>query len=126
MSDRINIKLNELITWVKQEILSAERLKNDPAPLFIIDEVTLEINFTVSGKADGRIELMVAQAGGVVKEERVQKATIHMKSIIPSEELLGELKEKHEKVYRRIYQESVVALLKGYESGTDLDAPTYK
>ncbi len=50
LDNKDTVKLNELIHWVKKELLSEKAKENDPEPLFIIDEVTVEVNFVLSGK----------------------------------------------------------------------------
>jgi hypothetical protein len=115
MDPKKNVKLSELINWVKQEILAATPLKNDPAPLFAIDEVILEVKFTLSGEVGGDFNMLVVQADSNIKEERIQKATIRMKALIPPEELAAELKKNHRSNYDHIFRVSAAALLKGDE-----------
>src|SRR5512141_216201 len=89
------IKLSELIHWVKRELLSDDALKDDPVPLFVIDEVTIEVNFVLSGEGTGEFNLQVVKAGAKVTEERVQKAIVRMKPIVPYERVRERLDEKH-------------------------------
>ena len=127
MDTKKKIKLSELINWVKQEIIAAGRLEDEPGPLFAIDEVTLEVKFLVSGEIGADYNLVVVQADGSVKEERVQKATIHMKALIPPEELAEELRKGHPKAYRKIFLESAAVLLKGVQSDQSVtDVPRYE
>jgi hypothetical protein len=89
-----SVKLSELIHWVKEELLSDEAFKDDPMPLFVIDEVTVEVNFIVSGEGDGSFNLHVVKAGAKISEERVQKAIVRMKPLVPYERVRARLEEK--------------------------------
>lgn len=127
MDNKKTIKLSDLITWVKQEIRAAERTEDDPAPLFAIDEVTLEVNFMLEGETAGKFNMVVVKADGIVSEQRVQKATIHMKAIVSPERLAEDLEKNHPKTYRRLLFESANVLLKGRETTDDpaLEVPDY-
>jgi hypothetical protein len=104
------IKLSELIYWVKKELLSDETLRNDPVPLFIIEEVTVEVNFILSGEGEGGFDLQVVKAGAKIAEERVQKAIVRMKPLISSERLREKLgKEQIE----YLEKEGMKVMLKG-------------
>ena len=89
------VKLSELIHWVKKELLSDEALRDDPMPLFVIDEVTVEVNFVLSGGGKGGFDLQVVKADAEVAEERVQKAIVRMKPLVPYERVRERLEEKH-------------------------------
>lgn len=127
MDNKNTIKLSDLITWVKQEIRAAERTEDDPAPLFAIDEVTLEVNFMLEGETAGKFNMVVVKADGIVSEQRVQKATIHMKAIVSPERLAEDLEKNHPKTYKRVLFESASVLLKGRETSDDpaLEVPDY-
>jgi hypothetical protein len=119
VDNKNTVKLSQLITWVKQEILSSKMLDNDPAPLFAIDEVILEVNFVIAGEVDGTIDLLVAKTDATVTEERVQKATIRMKSLVPPEKLSETLEKDYPAVYREIFLQSARVLLKGAPVAAD-------
>ena len=104
------VKLNDLIHWVKMELLSDEALRNDSIPLFVIDEVTVEVNFVLSGKGEGGFDLLVVKAGAEVGEERVQKAIVKMKPIVPYERVRERLEEKQ---LKHLEDRAVRVLVKG-------------
>ncbi|MBD3157350.1 MAG: hypothetical protein GF309_01050 [Candidatus Lokiarchaeota archaeon] len=113
-----SMKLNKLIHWVKKELLSDEAQKDDPVPLFIIDEVTVEINFVLTGEGEGGFDLRVVRAGAKVGEERIQKAVVHMRPIVPYEDLKARLAEEH---LVELEEVAARALIKGRAwSGEDI------
>jgi hypothetical protein len=85
------IKLSELIHWVKKELFSDEAFRDDPVPLFAIDEVTVEVNFVLSGGGKAGLNLQVVKAGTEVTEERVQKAIVRMKPLVSYERVRDRL-----------------------------------
>jgi len=89
-----SVSLSELIAWVKQDLLSEEARKNDPVPLFTIDEVTVEVNFTVEANNEGKISLKIIEFGGGVSGQTVQKATIKLTPILTKEEIREIRKEE--------------------------------
>ncbi len=113
LDNKDSIKLNELIHWVKQELLSEEARSNDPVPLFAIDEVTVEVNFILAGKGSGGFDLKVVKADAEVAEERVQKAVVRMKPLLSHAELVAKLLEKHPEIEEEIVSDSVKVMLKG-------------
>lgn len=113
LDNKNTVKLSELIYWVKQELLSDEARRNDPVPLFVIDEVTVEVNFVLAGKGSGGFDVVIAKANAEVAEERVQKATVRMKSLIPYDELVAEYKTKHPQERKQSLNDSLKVLLKG-------------
>ncbi len=127
IDNKKTIKLHELISWVKKEIRLADLAENDPAPLFAIDEVTLEVNFVLGGEGAGTFDMVVVKADTKVTEERVQKATIHLKSLIPAERLSEMLEKDHSQAYQRIVNESIRVLLKGPSTpgSLDVEVPEY-
>jgi len=104
------VKLSELIRWVKKELLSDEALRDDPVPLFVIDEVTVEVNFVLSGEGEGGFDLQVVTAGAKVAEERMQKAIVRMKPLVPYERVRERLEEKH---LKRLEDRVIRVLVKG-------------
>jgi hypothetical protein len=110
LDTKSTVKLSELIHWVKKELLSDEALRDDPVPLFMIDEVTVEVNFVLSGEGEGGVDLQVVKAGAKVAEKRVQKAIVRMKSLVPYERVRERLGERH---LRHLEDRVVRALVKG-------------
>ena len=104
------VKLSELIHWVKKELLSDEARRDDPVPLFVIDQVTVEVHFVLSGEGEGGFDLQVVKAGTKVAEERVQKAIVRMKPLVPYDEVRARLKEEE----REYVEGAMKALVKGH------------
>lgn len=76
MTTTKGIGISELIAKIKQDLLIPQ--PSHERPLFNVDEVVLEINFTVNGKIDGGFDLGVVTLGSNVEEERVQKVTVRL------------------------------------------------
>jgi hypothetical protein len=110
LDTKSTVKLSELIHWVKKELLSDEALRDDPAPLFVVDEVTVEVNFILSGGGKAGFDLQVITAGAEVTEERVQKAIVRMKPLVPYERVRDRLGEEQ---LEYLENEGVKVLLKG-------------
>ena len=107
------ICLSELIFWVKNELLAEEALKKDPIPLFAIEEVTVEVNFVVSGNLKGGFNLQVVEADAEIEEQRVQKATVKMTPLLDREQVIEELVETRPEIIEIVKSKSVKAVLKG-------------
>ncbi len=122
LDNKHTLSLMELIYWVKKELLSNEVQENDPAPLFVIDEVTVEVNFVISGEGEGGFDLQIVKAGAKVGEERVQKATVRMKPLFSLSELRNKLEEEHPDQLEVIKEKGVRILLKGFNT-TEIDVP---
>lgn len=108
-----SVKLSELIYWVKKELLSKESFEEDTMPLFMIDEVTVEVNFVLSGEGEGGINLQVVKVGTKVSEERVQKAIVKLKPLVPYERVRERLEEQQLKHFE---DRVVKILVKGLET----------
>lgn len=93
-----SVKLSELIAWIKQELLVQERLNAESGPLFAVEEVTVEVNFVVEGKGQTGLDVKVLQLGTEIAEQRVQKAIVKMKPILPYEEILDTDKDLRRRV----------------------------
>jgi hypothetical protein len=104
--------LSDLIYRIKQDLLSEEARERDQIGLFGIDEVTLEVNFVVTGDVDSGFNLGVVTLGSKVGEERIQKVTVKMTPLLPREELLEDLK-KEKALWEGIKRTSSQALRKG-------------
>lgn len=113
LDNKDTVKLNELINWVKQELLSKEARSKDPVPLFVIDEVTVEVNFVLSGKGGGGFDLKVVKADAEVSEERIQKAIVRMKPLLSHEEVVDKLLTEYPQIKEEIVNDSVKVILKG-------------
>ena len=107
-----SVSLSELIAWVKQDLLSEEARNNDPVPLFTIDEVTVEVNFTVEANDEGKISLKIIEFGGGVSGQTVQKATIKLTPILTKEESIQLLKKKHPELFKEV-EETIKVVFRG-------------
>ena len=120
IDNKQNGMLNELLMWVKQELLSEEARKNDPVPSFVIDEVTVELSFALTGTVESGINIQVVNLGGEAGEERVQKAIVHMRPILEVDEVVKAYRERRPHVEERLLKESIRTLLRGSVSDEDL------
>lgn len=111
------VKLSELIYWVKKELFEDAAPEVEQAPLFIIEEVTVEVNFVLTGGGEAGLNLHVLKAGTKVGEERVQKAVVRMKPVVPYEKVVARFAEKHPRVVEQVLDDSVRVLLKGRTGG---------
>jgi len=111
LDTKSTVKLSELIRWVKKELLSDEARRDDPMPLFVIEEVTVEVNFVLSGGGKAGFNLQVVMADAEVTEERVQKAIVRMKPLVPYEGVRARLGEEQ---LEYIEKEAAKVLLKGW------------
>lgn len=104
--------LSALIYQIKQDLLSLEARERDQIGLFSLDEVTLEVNFVVTGDVDSGFNLGVVTLGSKVAEERVQKVTLKLTPLLPRKELIESLKKDIAR-WEEIERTSGMALLKG-------------
>ena len=73
-----SLGISELIQRVQQDLLKAQSQEPE---MFLLDEITLEINFVVSGDINSGFDLGVVELGSAVSEERVQKVTLKLHPI---------------------------------------------
>ncbi len=123
LDNKDSVKLSELIHWVKKELLSDEMRDNDPVPLFVIDEVTVEVNFVLSGEGGTGFDLKVVKADAKVKEDRIQKAVVRMKPLVPYQELADEFSRRHPEIREKAVDDSVKVLLKGSKTFDEENVP---
>jgi len=119
LDNKDSISLSDLIYWVKKELFLPLEKNENPVPLFMIDEITVEVNFVVSGASKGGFDLKVVSLEGDVSEERVQKATVHMRPIIPMS-VLSERLQKDPEERERILDNSIKVLYKGSYGSEDV------
>lgn len=113
--------VSDLIYWVKKELLSEEARKKDPVPLFSIEEVTVEVNFVVDTNVKAGVSILkVVDFGSEIGGQAVQKATIKMKPLVKSEELLEELSQEEKD---KIRKSAIVGLFKGTLKGGEVKSP---
>ena len=80
-----NIGISDLIQELKKDLLS--NIDNTP-DLFSIDEVTLEISFTVSGDIHSGLNFGVVTLGSDISEDRVQKISVKMSPLFSKDQLV--------------------------------------
>ena len=119
LDNKGSISLADLIFWVKKELLSPRSLGRDPAPLFVIDGVTIEVNFVLKGSGKGGFDMVVVKAEGEGGEERIQKATVRLKPIIASEALSTRFAETYPQKMEEIVSRSIAVLFKGQSDEDD-------
>lgn len=110
------IGLTELIYKVKQELLSAESRQRDPAPLFAVDEIELELAVTVSREGQAGINIQVVNVGGGASREDAQIVRVRLKPLRSRDELLADLKARDPDLFNEMTRESLT-LLKGGQTG---------
>jgi DNA replication protein DnaD len=109
-STKKSLGISELIRQIKEDLLS-EQGQEDPK-LFSIDEITLELNFTVSGDIDSGFNLGVVTLGSEISEERVQKITLKLTPLVSKTQLLEQINSSQEDA-AGIVEASQDGLLKG-------------
>lgn len=106
MSNDQPISLSEFIFQVKKDLLEKHVSKDDPVPLFAIDEVEVEVSVTASREAEGKAGLNLTILGvgleaggtGTVGKENVQTVRVTMTPLLSKAEIFEQLPEhiKHE------------------------------
>lgn len=110
MSHNSIIGLAQLIQKVKLDLLAPKDI-GEP-DLFTVDEIVLEINFTVSGDIDSGFNLGVVTLGSKINEERIQKVTVKLTPIVSKEQLIEKINQNPEKS-QMIVKESAETLVRG-------------
>ena len=78
MSIKGNISLKDFIEEVKNELKSAV---DEETPFFLMDEVELEVSFTLDAKAQGSAKLVVLDVGGDVKASQAHRVKLKLTPI---------------------------------------------
>jgi len=108
-----SLGLVELIEQMKQDLLNVP--PSSEPELFFIDEVTLEVNFTVSGDIESGFNFGVVTLGSDVSEERVQKVTIKMTPLVSKNQLIEKINQDSQKA-QTIIATSAESLTRGGET----------
>lgn len=111
--------LSELIYRIKQDLASEAAHKRDTTTVFLIDEITLEVNFVVSGDVESGFDLGIVSLGSQASQERVQKVTIKMTPLISRDDILKRLKGDAE-LWNKAETLSRRHLIKGDILGDDI------
>ena len=110
-----NIGLSDLISKVKKDLLIPQP-SNEPV-LFTVDEIVLEVKFTISGDIESGFDLGVVTLGSKVNEERVQKVTIKLTPVVSKEQIIQTINLDQEKSTTAV-KEAAMALIRGVEEST--------
>jgi hypothetical protein len=106
------IGLTELIYQVKRELLSNESHQGDPAPLFAVEEIQLEVAVSVSREGEAGINIQILSLGGGLTREDAQTVTVTLRPLRSREELIADLRRRDPQLFESIAEESL-NLLKG-------------
>lgn len=117
-SDPKPIGLAELIDQVKRELLSPAPREADPAPLFAVDEIVLELAVSVTREAEAGINIQVLSIGGGAARADVQTVRVTLRPLRTREELLADLKARDPQRFAEMAEASQ-HLLKGVQSPAD-------
>jgi hypothetical protein len=108
------IGLNELIYQVKRELLNPESRKDDPVPLFAVDEIEIEVAVMISREGQAGINIQVLNVGGGASREDAQTVRVKLKPLLGHEELIAVLRKRDPSLFEAVSEESQ-SLLKGAE-----------
>jgi hypothetical protein len=106
--DKSAIGLDELITKVKQDLLSVTPEKE--LPMLFVDSVELELKVTVKGEGEGKVKIDVipwiagAELGGKVSRDDVHTIKVKLSPLFDKAQLL--------EWYEDLYPDKVVPAVK--------------
>ena len=104
------IGLQELLRKVKEELLAPSG--QDPAPLFYVEQVDLELSVVVRREAQAGIRVYVVEAGGKAGEERGNVVRVTLRPLYSREEMRN-LLEKDPGIASRMLQVAAQGAVKG-------------
>jgi len=113
MSDENPIGLTELIEQVKRELLSTEIDTPEATPFFSVDEVTLELQVTVSKEGKGGVNIHVVEFGGGVKRDDVQTVKVTLTPLLSKEERVRLYKTRYPELWRSVEEATISGTIKG-------------
>jgi hypothetical protein len=93
----MDVTLSELIEQVREELLTPRQMNAPDAryPFLFVDEIELEIDVTVSKKADGsgKVSIKVVEVGGGIEKstESTHRIKVKMTPLLTKEEVRGKL-----------------------------------
>ncbi len=114
MAEPQSIGLAELIQQVKQELVASDTASDNgtaAAPLFMVEDIQLEIKVAVSAKGGGGVNIHVVQLNAGVQRDDVHTVTVKLQPILTHDERLEALRRKG--LIEIIEAESTRALVKG-------------
>jgi hypothetical protein len=112
------VGLAELIEQVKRELLSTEINSEADIPLFSVDDLTLELNVTVRKEGKGGLKIYVAELGGGVSREDVQKVKVTLSPLLSRQERIDLYKRLYPHRWTKIEHAITKATIKGDEEGS--------
>jgi hypothetical protein len=123
MSKDQPISLSEFIWQVKKDLLDRQLSKDDPVPLFAIDEIEVEVSVTASREAEGSAGLNLTILGvgleaggtGTVGKENAQTVRIKMTPLLSKAELYERLPDH---IKAEIGRKSQTTVLRGDKMNT--------
>jgi hypothetical protein len=110
MTKKHLLGLVDLINQMKNELLNSENKVE--INMFCIDEIILEVNFTISGDIESGFDLGVVTLGSTVNEEQVQKVTVKLTPLVSKNQLIDEI-NKDSKKSESVLINSTNALVRG-------------
>ena len=123
MSKDQPISLSEFIFQVKKDLLDKQLSKDDPVPLFAIDEIEVEVSVTASREAEGKAGLNLTILGvgleaggtGTVGKENAQTVRVKLSPLLSKAELFEQLPDH---VKQEIRRKSTTTVLRGERTST--------
>jgi hypothetical protein len=123
MSKDQPISLSEFIFQVKKDLLDKQLSKDDPVPLFAIDEIEVEVGVTATREAEGNAGLNLTILGvgleaggkGTVGKENAQTVRVKLSPLLSKEELFEQLPDS---VKQEIRRKSSTVVMRGDRTGT--------
>jgi len=89
--------ITDLIEQIKEELITNQKNTNNPN-LFLIDEITVEVNFVIKGDIDGGFNLGVVTLDSNISEEKVQKVILKMTPLFTKEQILKKIAKSHQQL----------------------------
>ncbi len=114
MAEAQSIGLAELIQEVKRELVSADTTSTNgsaSAPLFMVEDIQLEIKVTISARGGGGINVHVVQVNAGVQRDDVHTVTVKLQPILSHDQRVDVLRRQG--LIEVIEAESARALVKG-------------
>jgi hypothetical protein len=123
MSKDQPVSLSEFIFQVKKDLLNKQLSKDDPVPLFAIDEIEVEVSVTATREAEGKAGLNLTILGvgleaggtGTVGKENAQTVRVKLSPLLSKAELFEQLPDH---VKQEIKRKSSTAVMRGDKIST--------
>jgi hypothetical protein len=95
MAEPQSIGLAELIQEVKRELVTTDTSTGDGnpgAPLFMVEDIELEIKVGVTAKGGGGVDIHVVQLNAGIQRDDVHTVTVKLQPILSHDERLALLR----------------------------------